>query len=90
MRVIAGIGFAGELGHVLIPFERIASIWRHRRSERSFSALVHHSLRRGMPDQRVEQRDVPIHVMPGRDTAGARGAALEAIRQLRETEAGAR
>ena len=43
-----------------------------------------------MPDQRVEQRDVPIHVMPGRDTAGARGAALEAIRQLRETEAGAR
>ena len=48
------------------------------------------AIRRGMPDQRVEQRDVPIHVMPGRDTAGARGAALEALRQLRETEAGAR
>lgn len=43
-------------------------------------------IREAMPDQRVEQQDVPIQVMPGRDTAGARGAALEALRHVREAE----
>ena len=37
----------------------------------------------GMPTQREEQADIPIHVMPNGDTAGARGAAH------RSTETGA-
>jgi glucokinase len=37
--------------------------------------------RRGMPGQRVEQATIPIHVMPNGDTAGARGAAIEALKQ---------
>jgi glucokinase len=39
--------------------------------------------RRGMPRQRVEQAGIPIHVMPNGDTAGARGAALEALKFMR-------
>ena len=56
----------------------------------AFQRWFINAIRRGMPDQRVEQREVPIHVMPGLDTAGARGAALEALRHLRETEVRAR
>src|SRR4051794_6634016 len=37
-------------------------------------------IRRGMPGQREEQADIPIHVMPNGDTAGARGAAIEALK----------
>ena len=37
-------------------------------------------IRMGMPVQREEQADIPIHVMPNGDTAGARGAALEALK----------
>ena len=36
-------------------------------------------IREGMPAQREEQADIPIHVMPNGDTAGARGAAIEAL-----------
>ncbi len=36
-------------------------------------------IRAGMPRQRTEQADIPIHVMPNGDTAGARGAAIEAL-----------
>lgn len=36
-------------------------------------------IRAGMPQQREEQADIPIHVMPNGDTAGARGAAIEAL-----------
>jgi glucokinase len=36
-------------------------------------------IRAGMPIQREEQADIPIHVMPNGDTAGARGAAIEAL-----------
>lgn len=36
-------------------------------------------IHRGMPPQRVEQADIPIHIMPNGDTAGARGAAIEAL-----------
>jgi predicted NBD/HSP70 family sugar kinase len=36
-------------------------------------------IRAGMPTQREEQADIPIHVMPNGDTAGARGAAIEAL-----------
>ena len=40
-------------------------------------------IRVGMPNQREEQADIPIHVMPNGDTAGARGAALEALKLAR-------
>lgn len=36
-------------------------------------------IRAGMPTQRVEQADIPIHVMPNGDTAGSRGAAIHAL-----------
>jgi glucokinase len=39
--------------------------------------------RAGMPPQRAEQATIPIHVMPNGDTAGARGAAIEALRTVR-------
>ena len=41
-------------------------------------------IRVGMPSQREEQADIPIHVMPNGDTAGARGAALEALKLARQ------
>lgn len=41
-------------------------------------------IRRGMPPQRQEQADIPIHLMPNGDTAGARGAAIEALKLARE------
>lgn len=37
-------------------------------------------IRNGMPGQRAEQADIPLHIMPNGDTAGARGAAIEALR----------
>ncbi len=37
-------------------------------------------IRAGMPPQRVEQADIPIRIMPHGDTAGARGAAIEALK----------
>jgi predicted NBD/HSP70 family sugar kinase len=40
-------------------------------------------IRRGMPAQRVEQADIPIYIMPNGDTAGARGAAIEALQFAR-------
>ena len=40
-------------------------------------------IRAGMPAQRTEQADIPIHVMPNGDTASARGAAIEALKCLR-------
>ncbi len=43
----------------------------------------------GMPAQREEQADIPIHVMPNGDTAGARGAAIEAMKLAREQSLGA-
>ena len=47
-------------------------------------------IRRGMPLQRAEQADIPIHVMPNGDAAGARGAAIEALRLVhRNPPAGA-
>ena len=44
-------------------------------------------IRAGMPPQRKEQADIPIHVMPNGDTAGARGAAVEALKALRANQA---
>jgi len=42
-------------------------------------------VRSGMPDQRQEQAGLPIHIMPNGDTAGARGAALEALKLARQS-----
>ena len=39
--------------------------------------------RAGMPGQRAEQAGIPIHIMPNGDTAGARGAAIEALKYAR-------
>jgi predicted NBD/HSP70 family sugar kinase len=41
-------------------------------------------VRAGMPSQREEQVGIPIHVMPNGDTAGARGAAIEALKLARQ------
>jgi predicted NBD/HSP70 family sugar kinase len=41
-------------------------------------------IRVGMPTQREEQSDIPLHVIPNGDTAGARGAALDAAKYVRE------
>jgi predicted NBD/HSP70 family sugar kinase len=40
-------------------------------------------IRAGMPPQLAEQADIPIQIMPNGDTAGARGAAIEALKHLR-------
>jgi hypothetical protein len=40
-------------------------------------------VRAGMPVQRAEQEGIRLHVIPNGDTAGARGAALEAVRIVR-------
>jgi len=40
-------------------------------------------IRVGMPTQRDEQAGIALHVMPNGDTAGARGAALDAVRLVR-------
>ena len=40
-------------------------------------------VRAGMPPQRAEQEGIRLHVIPNGDTAGARGAALEAVRIAR-------
>ena len=42
-------------------------------------------IRKGMPAQREEQAKIPIHVIPNGDTAGARGAAIEASKMARES-----
>jgi predicted NBD/HSP70 family sugar kinase len=41
-------------------------------------------IRAGMPPQREEQADIPIHIMPNGDTAGARGAAVDALQYARK------
>jgi len=42
-------------------------------------------IRVGMPQQREEQAGIPIYVMPNGDTAGARGAAIEALKLARQS-----
>jgi glucokinase len=41
-------------------------------------------IRAAMPNQREEQAGIPIYVMPNGDTAGARGAAIEALKLARD------
>lgn len=49
-------------------------------TEPEFQHWFLREVRAGMPGQREEQADIPIHVMPNGDTAGARGAAIEAMK----------
>jgi len=42
-------------------------------------------IRAGMPNQREEQVGIPIYVIPNGDTAGARGAAIEALKLARQS-----
>jgi predicted NBD/HSP70 family sugar kinase len=42
-------------------------------------------IRAAMPVQHEEQAHIPIHAMPNGNTAGARGAAIEALRMARKT-----
>jgi predicted NBD/HSP70 family sugar kinase len=49
-----------------------------------FQAWFVDQIRAGMPGQRVEQADIPIRIMPNGDTAGARGAAIEALKLARQ------
>lgn len=42
-------------------------------------------IRAGMPPQRAEQAEIPIYIMPNGDTAGARGAAVEALQFARQS-----
>ncbi len=42
-------------------------------------------VRASMPGQREEQAGIPIYVMPNGDTAGARGAAIEALKLARQS-----
>ena len=42
-------------------------------------------IRAAMPDQREEQAHIPIYVIPNGDTAGARGAAVEALKLARQS-----
>jgi predicted NBD/HSP70 family sugar kinase len=45
----------------------------------SFQQWFVAQIRAAMPPQREEQMDIPLYIMPNGDTAGARGAALEAL-----------
>lgn len=53
-------------------------------ASKEFQKWFLHEIRAGMPAQREEQATIPIHVMPNGDTAGARGAAIEALKLARE------
>src|SRR5450755_4637728 len=54
-------------------------------TSREFQSWFVAEIRAGMPRQREEQAGIPIHVMPNGDTAGARGAAIEALKLARES-----
>ena len=54
-------------------------------TSQEFQRWFLHEIRVGMPAQREEQADIPIYVMPNGDTAGARGAAIEALKLARQS-----
>ena len=54
-------------------------------TSQAFQKWFLEEIRKGMPPQREEQVDIPIHVMPNGDTAGARGAAIEALKLARQS-----
>jgi predicted NBD/HSP70 family sugar kinase len=47
-------------------------------ASKGFQEWFIREIRAGMPNQREEQAGIPIYVIPNGDTAGARGAAIEA------------
>ena len=53
-------------------------------TSKQFQSWFIEQIRAAMPTQRQEQAGIPIYVMPNGDTAGARGAAIEALKFARE------
>jgi glucokinase len=54
-------------------------------TSKKFQRWFIEQVRVAMPAQREEQAAIPIHVMPNGDTAGARGAAIEALKLARQS-----
>ena len=54
-------------------------------ASREFQDWFLQEVRAGMPPQREEQAGIPIYVMPNGDTAGSRGAAIEALKLARQS-----
>lgn len=54
-------------------------------TSKEFQGWFMGQIRAAMPTQREEQVAIPIHVMPNGDTAGARGAAIEALTLARQS-----
>ena len=54
-------------------------------ASKEFQQWFLNEIRVGMPPQREEQANIPIYVMPNGDTAGARGAAIEALKLARQS-----
>jgi glucokinase len=54
-------------------------------TSKKFQQWFIEQVRAAMPTQREEQVGIPIHVMPNGDTAGARGAAIEALKLARQS-----
>ncbi len=52
-------------------------------TSKKFQSWFVEEVRSAIPSQREEQAGIPIYVMPNGDTAGARGAAIEALKQAR-------
>jgi glucokinase len=78
-----GIGlFLDEMVNTFDPDALIIGGGALEASE-SFQKWFIDQVRVGMPSQREEQADIPIYVMPNGDTAGARGAAIEALKLAR-------
>jgi glucokinase len=78
-----GIGlFLDEMVNTFDPDALIIGGGALEASE-AFQKWFIEQVRIGMPMQREEQADIPIYVMPNGDTAGARGAAIEALKLAR-------
>jgi predicted NBD/HSP70 family sugar kinase len=54
-------------------------------TSKAFQGWFIDEIRAGMPQQREEQLNLPIYIMPNGDTAGARGAAIEALSLARSS-----
>jgi glucokinase len=54
-------------------------------TSKEFQSWFLNEIRVGMPSQREEQAGIPIYVMPNGDTAGSRGAAIEALKLARQS-----
>ena len=78
-----GIGlFLDEMVNTFDPDALIIGGGALEASE-AFQKWFIEQVRIGMPTQREEQADIPIYVMPNGDTAGSRGAAIEALKLAR-------